>query len=281
MIVKVYLPETNDEQQYVLSQAAEGIPDAETERLENYRVASAPDVAVVFGDYQPSVPYSALVGRVKECQKYLGKKTLVINQGFIKRGEYYSVGWNGSKAYGDYCNDGSPDDRVNTLLKGMLIPAHDGGSILVCGQVPWSASVYASDHIEWLRQVVLKLTQITDKPIRVRPHPDAVDNTPNFMGTEWSVGVPLEEDLKQADVVVTFNSNVAVDAILASVPVIAKDDRSIARSISDHFIEMLNSPTFHPRNLWLCNLAYAQWTPDEMASGLMWDHLRGKLEVAA
>ena len=66
----------------------------------------------------------------------------------------------------------------------------------------------------------------------------------------------------------------AAAAIAAiGVPVFACSDGSMVWEISEDFTD-LNNPRLYNREEWAHNIAYSQWTMDEMARGLTWNHLK-------
>jgi hypothetical protein len=69
---------------------------------------------------------------------------------------------------------------------------------------------------------------------------------------------------------VTFNSNSAVDAVLAGVPAYVEDEGGMAFDVASHTVGEIHRPD---RAQWAHDLAYCQWTVDEMASGATWEHL--------
>ena len=148
-----------------------------------------------------------------------------------------------------------------------------GKYILLCGQVPWDASVEGSNHIEWLEETIERLKQKTEMGIVFRPHP--LSDLPPFRGAGYS-RIRLEEDIAGAHAVVTFNSNTGVDAALAGKPVFAADEGSMVWNLCNRDLKDIKEPKYWPMNdraQWAFNLAYAQWTPLEMREGLAWKHL--------
>ena len=87
----------------------------------------------------------------------------------------------------------------------------------------------------------------------------------------------LADCLADARWVVTFNSNSGVDAVLAGVPTVAVDQGAMAWAVTGR------DPTVQPptpdRSTWAAELAWCQWTLDEIKKGVAWDHLRAGLAV--
>lgn len=285
MKVHVYYPAENDEHIDALKAMHAGIPGAEWRPLESYSVKDAPDVAVIFGVYKRAVPYSAFRGRVLEVQKYLGKRTLVLEKGFVNRDAFFSVGWGGLNGRADFRNEGCPRDRAIEL--GITLSPWDlfGENFLIIGQVPWDASVEHTNFFKWLAECLIHLKRLSDTPVVFRPHPKAAGDFSELYKEIASYGVAiagdesqsLSEALKVAKAVITFNSNTGVDAVIAGKPVVTFDAGSMVWGITKHRLEYLLDPGLLiagvDRNQWLSDLAYAQWTEEEMADGKAWQWL--------
>jgi len=231
------------------------------------------DVAVVFGVYKSKVATSYPRGEVIRRQREAGKDVVVIDSGYLKRGggadSYYMVGLNGLNGRADFRNKNMPYDRFKAL--GIEVkPRQEGKHILLCGQVPWDASVDHIDMAAWLDNAVAEINRVTDRPIVFRPHP----KYPNAIvgGCAHSME-SLEDDLKNCHAVVTFSSNTAVEAAIQGIPVFAFDEGSMALPVANTKWAKLKDPCLPDRTQWLNNLAYCQWTPEEMSKGLPWKHL--------
>lgn len=112
----------------------------------------------------------------------------------------------------------------------------------------------------WLADVQRRLRAITDRPIRVRNHPgpSKSDPSPDFVGAHCAV---------------TWGSGAGIKAIQAGIPVFHELDRWIgapaaARLASD--IESCNTPT---REILWTRITWAQFSLDEVGSGLAFDGL--------
>jgi len=233
------------------------------------------DVAVVFGVYKKAVPFSHYRGQVIEEQRRRQRKTIVLETGYINRGNgpehHYAVGFNGLNGRADFRNQFSPDDRFRKLgidVKPWTI--NENGVVLLCGQVPWDASVQDINMPEWILDMAHLIQQITDREIVFRPHPLAPMSP--IKGIEYSTA-PVMQDLNRAKTVVTFNSNTAVEAVLEGIPSFSFDVGSMAYAVTDHDLNNIENPKMCDRAQWVYDLAYTQWTLDEMRSGETWAHL--------
>lgn len=289
MTVCVYYPKENQEHTDTLGAMAEGIPGAQYRPVESYRAKEAPDVAVVFGMYKKAVPYSAFRGRIFEVQKYLGKKTLVLEKGYVKRDQYYAVGWGGLNGRADFRNIGMPADRAELLGVEMKPWNLDGSYYLIAGQIPWDASVEHTEFFKWVALILRRVQGIVKDPVVFRPHPLMQGDATELYEEMEKHGVTIDTDslledaLAGAKAVITFNSNVGVDALIAGKPVLSFDEGSMAYSASKHHVEYLLDPGLIiarlNREQWFNDLAYAQWTRAEMEKGVAWGHISKDLEL--
>lgn len=261
------------QENYVIESLYEGCPhEKEITHLGDYRPS---DVAVVMGVYKKFVPASYARGEVIAQQRRHAMDTLILETGYINRGDgannHYALGWNGLNGRANFKNRGSSDKRAKKLGVEMK-PWKDGDYVLLCGQVPWDASVDFTDHRAWLEEAAHNIRALTGREIVFRPHPKG--DLPPIDGCRYSKG-PIEQDLLNAHCVVTFNSNTGVDAVLAGVPVFAFDKGSMVYQVANKNWLKIERPEKPDRSQWLNDICYAQWTPEEMMSGEAWKHHYG------
>ena len=271
MLVNVYLPQDSVHERALMA-FYEGCP--EDKHLRSVSSYAPSDIAVVFGIYKSKVPQSYDRGRVIAEQKAKGLRTIVLETGYLNRGDgeehHYAAGFDGLNGRADFRNEGMPPDRFHQLnieIKPWKVP---GENIILCGQVPWDASVDHIDFAAWLIQARDAIRHWSDKPIVFRPHPKV--QLPPLVGCLYSTA-PLNADLQNAHACVTFNSNSAVEAVLEGVPVFAFDQGSMALKVANRRFENLADPEKPSRFEWASDLAYCQWTLDEFRSGEAWRNL--------
>ena len=220
------------------------------------------DIAVVFGVYKPGVRQSLFRGSVIAQQRIARKKTMVIDSGYVKRGNeidsYYSIALEDINGFGVRYNWNSPPDRWDAL--GVeLMPFVDKPQILLCGQVPWDASVRRIDYIDWLYKTAHELPQ--DRTV-FRPHPLA-QFPESLPGLRTSTERDIEKDIEEFGIVAAYNSNALVDAVINGRKALALGTGHMVSEVS---VASPDEP--HPkeatRQQWAYDLAYAQWRPDEM-----------------
>jgi len=279
--VCVYLTGNNTEHDEVLSSFAEGLflcgdiefTNKHIKLLDDYNEPN--EVAVVFGKGKYAVQDSRRRQRVIDGQRQARKKIIIIEKGYINRDDYYSVGFNDINGWADFRNTEITDPTRTTELKIDIKPWRKKGEyILLIGQVPWDASVQDSDHQQWLEDTVEDLQTMFNFPIVFRPHPLAPEAIKSLEGVRSS-NSSLKEDFEKAYAVVTFNSTTAVESVIEGIPTFVADRGSMAWDVGNIDMALLDDPFCPDRTEWLNRLSYAQWTKEEMRTGLPWLHLMG------
>ena len=170
-----------------------------------------------------------------------------------------------------------PSDRYNTYFKQDIKPWRtNGDKIIVCP--PTGAIEWFFDTQDWLNTTVETLKQHTDREIVVRDKPmdpqvatrAGITQLVGF--NKKTIDKPLHEDLADAHVVVTFNSNVGVKAVCEGIPVIC--GLECAAYPMSNKIEDVENLKFVDREPWLWHLAYQQFTLQEMSSGYAFNQLK-------
>ena len=215
-----------------------------------------------------------------ELKKY-AKNVVMIENSFLdnvqsKEKFWLSFGWNGLNGRADFCNQNSPNDRWNKHFNdGRLLDYSDGNYILIPLQIKTDMSIQGRGFS--YQNIVDDIRKYSDLPIKIKQHPTREDGWPQLMGTDIKYldrFMPIQDAVKGAKVVVTINSNAGVDAVLGGKPVIALDKGSMVYDIASHDYLKLLVPNWPDRTQWCNNIAYAQWKPDEVASGETWEHLK-------
>ncbi len=151
-----------------------------------------------------------------------------------------------------------PSDRFDALDIRLCHWKTKGHYVLMLGQHPGDYAA-PSDNIWRSLKATLEAAQYD---VRERPHPLVRASTTS-----------LEVQLRHAEYAVTWSSTAAVEAIFAGVPVYALHPMCIASPVC---ADSLSDPVRRPdRRQWAYNLAYRQYTLEEIASGLMWEYVYG------
>jgi hypothetical protein len=178
---------------------------------------------------------------------------------------------NGRAEFHGVSNDGS---RFSKHFGHLMQPwrRKDGYALLI-GQVPGDMSLAKVNGSldKWYAETATALTAKGYK-VRFRAHPVALKRGRRFImprGIE-TMGGPLDGAMAGASLVVTYNSNTGVEAVLAGVPTVAFDCGSMAWPVTGHAVDEVVTPD---REEWAAQMAWKQWTLDEMRSGECWAHV--------
>lgn len=270
MKIIAYEPDYNPQHCRVLRSLARGIPGCEVRTLGDYVEC---DIAIIFGGHKYAFAKTAPKGEI--IKRHQGRSLLCVEEAFVRRGDYYQVGWGGFAGHADFNNAGVPGDRWRAMGVRVNEWQHnEGGHIVVMGQLGRDTQVQDTDHYGWCRATIGAL-QARGERVLFRPHPKEPGNKIYGVPTSVVSSGTMAQALDGAKSVVTWNSTSAVDALLAGIPVVAMDSGSIAYPISGHTLDDAISPIYPDREPWLASLGYAQWSLDEMADGLPWRHLIG------
>jgi hypothetical protein len=221
--------------------------------------------------------------RLINAMQSANKPVLVMERGFFQdRMKWCALGLNGLNGRGIYppCNDNG--ERYYKHFS-HLEKQHGGtpdGYWLIIGQVVGDASLAGVHPENWAEKIAREL-QRQGKKIKYRPHPIMRERASQwgrrlFCPTYAELSNnSLDDDLKGAACVVTYSSIASVEAIMLGVPTIAMSDVSIAYPVCNHDItEEPYAIDFDLRRQWCYDIAWRQWTLEEMASGAAVEHLK-------
>ena len=214
-----------------------------------------------------------------------GIHTIMLDKGYQRHRtpgrriwEYWRVAVDGHSPSEELLKEKRPTDRMNGLT---IKPWRSSGKHIV---IAGSSAKYHSfldlpEPTEWSTNLVAKLRQYTDREIVYRPKPSWRDAVP-IDGTRFSGGNEnIVSVLKGAHALVTHGSNACFEAILEGVPCVILGG-GVAGPISSKNIELIEQPVMvseRRRMKWLAALTYCQWTVEEFASGMAWEHIRKQI----
>lgn len=187
------------------------------------------------------------------------KEAVNPDQDFYWRVSKNSVHYKHTKDY--------PRDRFNKW-KVEPKPYGTGSKILICpSSETMTRWVTGMDVKMWVQMITLGLRKHTDRPIEVR-------YKPRGKGTSGPAAalIPFAEQAQDAHCVVTSISLCAFEAQLLGIPTICHPD-SFASDISSMRLDEIENPKRVDTQQWFNNLAYSQFTQDEIASGLAYEIL--------
>ena len=216
------------------------------------------------------------------------KPVIVLEVGALDRGNLWKVALNGINGAGYFGSENNGPERRKKLNL-SLKPWKQANTIYICGQHPNSQQWKGMPSIRrWFDEVIAEIRKKTDRNIVVRPHPRSP-----MMYTSYHVNVIVEypkhlretydsfdfdEALQNAWAVVNHNSNVGPVAVLNGVPAFVGID-SYAAPVASFDLSRIEDPFMPDREQWANDLAYTEWTLEEIASGEPLDRLSSKIIV--
>jgi len=218
------------------------------------------DLAVLWGHRQHSI---------FRAQQRSGGHYLVMERGYIgDRFTWTSLGFDGLNGRAKFPEIDDGLTRWNRYFRNDLKPWRESHTniAVIMGQCRGDASLKGVNFEKWGIETAANLIERKFMPV-FRPHPG--DPQFNLPGVKTLSGT-LQGALDQAAIVVTYNSNSGVDAVLNGTPAYAADPGSMIWELSGGKLEQRQPD----RTAWTKKMAYTQWLPSEIESGDAWAALR-------
>lgn len=204
------------------------------------------------------------------------KKVIVLEVGGLKRGTTWKVAINGINRDAAFGPDGNGSDRAN-LLGLKLKPWSLGGDrIIICGQHDKSHQWRNQPNLTaWLGNTINSIREVTDMPIYWRPHPRCpvpmIEHDHKNVHRQQPTQIKdtyddFDFDCEGAYAVINFSSNPATQAVIEGVPVFTGPS-SLAWPVANTDFTTLGMPKRPDRTQWLNDIAYTEWTLEEIAQG--------------
>ena len=261
-------------------------------KSENYKEC---DIAVIFGSWKrtPKKKWKLMLQhhftKNDIVEKHRGKPLIVIETPLLSRTiselhDNYRVGLNHfMRGLTDFNNKNSKPDRFKKLGIKIKPWRNKGDHVLIVGQNMFDASLFGIDFEWWVKNTIQHLRKHTDRDIVFRDHPENKDQMKNLIDTyKWTKQVTysnsgtINDDLKNAHCTVAYTSGSSIDSMIAGIPVITCSEYNFLWPISSHSLEDVENPKCGEREQLLYDLAYTQWTVDEIKQGKPWQHLISK-----
>lgn len=142
------------------------------------------------------------------------------------------------------------------------------GPVVIAGLGDKARVQYGAAVVDdWEREMFMSARARADRPVlyrRKRPG----SSVPNW--ATLTTDAPIDDVLVGASLLITWHSNVAVDAIRLGIPVLCRDGAAAAVSRSSFGPERPQPLSDVNRRRFLSNLAWFQWTPREAPAMLAW-----------
>lgn len=225
--------------------------------------------------------------RIYNHAKAINAHTLMIDKGYMARGEYYRFAVDGIQPK----NIGGKDynDGRFRSLDIEIKPRQYGSTILYAG----SSQKYCDFHelgdaSDYAAKICGQLNDLLPGRIVYRPKPSwwarltdkRVPKGAILSGPDEPIGAAL----RKAACVVTHGSNTGIEALISGVPVITTASGPGVNPIyylAGHELEQVANPPFPSEDellRTLYELAWCQFSLHEIARGFAWAHTRWRLE---
>lgn len=206
-----------------------------------------------------------------------GSRCLMLEHGYIgDRFKNVAVTIDGLNNRGIF-PDFYDDNRLERMFPNALKPWNPAGTyVLIIGQVRGDKSLQNKDlYKNWYADIASEAKDKYGLPVYFRQHPiDKVRHGIAKIEGLDSLGGDLKDALSAAALVITFNSNTGVDAMLSGKPVVVFDCGGMAYDIALNQMPV-SLPEGEPsgRIEWAKRLACKQFTLQELRDGLPFVHL--------
>jgi hypothetical protein len=206
------------------------------------------------------------------------KPVIVLEVGGIERGTTWKVGINGINREAEFGAKDNGPERANLLNLKLEPWRSNGRDIIICGQHDKSHQWRDMPTIPmWVLATVETIRNHTARPIIFRPHPRCrlpIPELKEFKNVTYELPQQIPNtyddfnfDFHNAWAVVNWSSNPATQAVIGGIPVFVGPD-SLAWDVGNESLTKINEPTTPNRQQWLNDLAYTEWTTDEISQGL-------------
>jgi hypothetical protein len=211
---------------------------------------------------------------------------LILEVGALNRNTSWKLGINGINRDANFANQSVDDNRLK-LFNLQTQPWQDGGDhIIICGQNENSLAWDQGSTIDWASKVIEWIRSYTDRPIWFRPHPRFPVSFAENKSNNVHISVPkkvqgydevdFKSALQNAYAVVNYNSNPAIESVLAGVPVYVAES-SLCYPVGKEISTNLDRPAKPDRGEWLKQISYTEWFVEEIKQGIPWTRLRPHL----
>lgn len=226
--------------------------------------------------------------RVWQHYRQQNKPVMVLEVGCIRRGTTWRVSLNGINRSAYFGAANMDNTRANNIGLTAAPWRHSGDHVLICTQHTHSQQWENMPNLDqWLMQTIETVQQHSKRDIMVRPHPRC--RTPQVEQKYRNVfrqepkhcaGTYDEFDLtfSNAHAVINWSSNPGVQAVLNGVPAFVGPN-SLAYAVAEHRFDCIEQPRFCDRTQWINDLAWTEYTVEEIAEGMPLSRLRQTLNT--
>lgn len=213
-----------------------------------------------------------------------GRPVIIAEVGSLRRNRTWKVAIDNITADGYYGHDRDLDrDRPRSLGLSVTKTKSRAPHILVACQNNHSLQIGSiGDQSAWIDAMLTDLRRVSDRPVRIRPHPRSPFST-RFSQANVEIEIPRKMphtyddfDLDLAcHAVININSGPGIQAGLIGTPVIVHQS-SLAHPVSIS-IQDIEVPPDRDREQWLIEISHTEYAIPELEQGLWLRRLRSKL----
>jgi len=208
-----------------------------------------------------------------------GRPVIIIDVGSLIRGTTWKLAVNNINAQGFYGHLRNLDwDRPRKLDIMQKINFASDPCFLIAAQHNRSLQVAGISIEEWIMQQVAIIRHLSDRPIKIRPHPRCwlnFGNLPSGVSIEHPKLVKGTYDSYDmhfdCHAFVNYNSGPSIQAAIAGVRLLT-DESSLAHPMSITW-DKIEQPYLINRESWLVEICHTEYTLDELAQGIWLDRI--------
>jgi hypothetical protein len=195
-----------------------------------------------------------------KSQRERGARVVVLERGYVgDRMRWTSVSQGGGlNGYGNFVvrDDGGKRWEQHHAHHMKPWQKRESGYVLIMGQIATDMSLRHAGDINARYHEMTREFAARGHRVKFRPHPGGSGRVYH--------NTPLATDLAGARFTCCFNSNSAVDSVLAGIPCVALDRGTMAYPVTGH---SWDDPPMPDRTKWAHDLAWTQYQADEMRTG--------------
>lgn len=223
--------------------------------------------------------------QVYEHYRSQHKPVIVIEIGSLYRGNTWKIAVNNITAQGYYGHQEKLDwDRPRKLGISLATQLQPRPDVIVTLQHAKSLQVANIENMsQWINNTIDSITNNTDRPIRIRPHPRCRSDLPMLPANVLvEQPQPVTNTYDSFDMhfnchaVVNYNSGPGIQAAIAGVRPIV-DVTSLAYPVGIKFTD-LELPYTVDRQSWLVQICHTEYTVDEIKRGIWLTRIAPALE---
>jgi hypothetical protein len=218
--------------------------------------------------------------KIWEYYRSKNKPVVILEVGALNRNVLWKISVNSIDNTGYYGPINNTESRKNKL-KIFEKPWKQSQNIIIACQNPNSQLWNKMPSNEtWVNGIISEIRKYSDRPIIVRNHPrnhirlnrkDVILQTPKKILTSYD-SFDFENSLKSAWAIINYNSNPGVISAINGTPIFVHTT-SLAFPVGNLSFSNINHPLTPDRSQWLNDIAYTEWTIDEIESGEPLDRL--------